>query len=554
MRTGDDDAPRLIDLLSRGWDGALTPADNEVINSFLLERLGERSQLLLQVSALHLEIRKQVASARLFERVMSDVVDSTRIAMVAGRGYAAAGRSKLHPQASKGVESKALNSQAVDFNAVDSKVSVAKYSKASGRSTWGIRDPGSTNTGSTNTGPFGSRLARRSLAVAAICACLFVAVGTWFLRGTPWADSSPSYVAPRITHLLRPSRPVASVVAVHQAVWGEGSDVRVGQTIEENARMVLLSGRAQLSMTCGADIVLQGPCEVTLLSHDLARLDSGTLTAHSAEWATGFAVLANDLKVTDLGTRFALTSDSQGVVEAHVIEGLVLAEPLKQRRPQEASLLLKSGQAIRVNTVSSQVDLIEARQMDFVSGLVDFRPLRPIPIWNTGIGAPTGASDPHWTITAGSDQHGPYPRLATIQTPVSTYEDNKPDISQWISLSATPYPGVPPNSVHTFETKFDLTGYDLSTVYIVGYFLVDDAINELRINGYPVKFNRWVTTWDQYDFKSFHAIEITDHFIEGENTISIDLYNSPSNPNTPNAPNPTALRVEWQAFGCTLSQ
>jgi hypothetical protein len=121
-------------------------------------------------------------------------------------------------------------------------------------------------------------------------------------------------------------------------------------------------------------------------------------------------------------------------------------------------------------------------------------------------------------------------------------------------VSARGYPGVPPESIHTFETTFDLSGYDLETVYVVGYFLVDDAVHELRINGHPVEFKRWVTTWDVFDFKSFHPIEITDHFDSGENVISIDVYNSPSNPNTPEDPNPTALRVEWQAFGCEIDE
>jgi hypothetical protein len=304
-------------------------------------------------------------------------------------------------------------------------------------------------------------------------------------------------------------------------------------------------------MACGADIVLQGPCSVTLASEDFVRLESGKLTAQAAKWATGFVVSASDLKVTDLGTRFALSANSEGVVEAHVLEGSVLAEPLKNRRRQQSSMLLKSGQAIRVDGVRSKVDLIETRRNDFVDELEQFRPLRPIPIWNTGLGAKVGSEDPYWQITSGSEGFGPYPRQATITNgDTRSYEDNRPDVSQWISVSAEGYPGVPPESTHTFETTFNLTDYDLDTVYVVGYFLVDDAINELRINGHPVEFKRWVTTWDVFDFRSFHPIEIVDHFVQGENVISIDVYNSPSRPEfSPDTPNPTALRVEWQAFG-----
>jgi hypothetical protein len=125
-----------------------------------------------------------------------------------------------------------------------------------------------------------------------------------------------------------------------------------------------------------------------------------------------------------------------------------------------------------------------------------------------------------------------------------------PDASQWISVDDKVYPGITPETIHTFETTFDLTGYDLETVRIVGLFLVDDAINALRINGHAVPFKRWVTTWDVYDFKSFHPITIVDGFVPGKNVISIDVYNSPSRPEHPMHPNPMGLRVEWQAFGC----
>jgi hypothetical protein len=128
-----------------------------------------------------------------------------------------------------------------------------------------------------------------------------------------------------------------------------------------------------------------------------------------------------------------------------------------------------------------------------------------------------------------------------------------PDASQWISVKKDSWPGIPTSTTHTFETKFDLTGYDASTVHVIGSFLVDNAINELRINGRPVPFKRWVTTWDVHDFKSFHTIEIRDGFMPGENVISIDIFNTPSHPDDPEYPNPMGMRVEWQAFGCEAS-
>ena len=165
-----------------------------------------------------------------------------------------------------------------------------------------------------------------------------------------------------------------------------------------------------------------------------------------------------------------------------------------------------------------------------------------------------GQDDPHWTVTAGDPAYGPYPHPAVITHGDPSYLDNMPDGSQWISVKKDEVPGaapgIPTSTTHTFETRFDLTGYDPNTVHVIGSFLVDNAISELRINGKPVSFNRWVTTWDVYDFESFHTIEILDGFVEGENVVSIDVFNTPSHPSNPGLPNPMGLRVEWQAFGC----
>jgi hypothetical protein len=500
MGLTEQNAKRLIELLSRGWDGTLTDADNAEIDEFLRKLGPDCGEMLLKVSAFHLELGKHVASTKAYERAMAHISEAERI-----------GRNETQRTAA---------------------------------------------TPKVTSAPILSRLSRRWVFLA-IAACLLVAVGVQYVDWTPDAKDAQELATTtrRVSRLLRPSRAVGGLVAVNQAVWAEGSALNVGQTIEENKRLELLSGSAQVSMACGADIVLQGPCSVTLVADDYARLESGRLTAQAAKWATGFVVAANGLEVTDLGTRFAVSADGDGVVEAHVLEGSVLAAPLKKRQQHRSSMLLNSGQAIRVDGIRSKVDLIDARRQDFVDELEQFRPLRPIAIWNTGVGSALGSGDPNWRITSGCAEFGPYPRQAVItEGDTGSYEDNRPEVSQWLSVSAKGYPGVPPESIHTFETTFDLSGFDLETVHLVGHFLVDDAINELRINGHPVKFKRWVTTWDVFDFRTFHPIEITDHFVPGENVISIDVYNSPSNPNTPKDPNPTALRVEWQAFGCAIDK
>jgi hypothetical protein len=349
---------------------------------------------------------------------------------------------------------------------------------------------------------------------------------------------------------LRPPQTVACVTRLTNATWSRPLPLTVGQRLKQNERLELLTGAAQLSMACGADIVLQAPCTITLMADDFVFLERGDLTAEVAKWATGFVVDTKGLRITDLGTRFAVSAEPAGVAEAHVLEGEVLAEPMKAHRPKRSSMLLTAGEAIRVSLPQATIDEIIAESDRFVSRLQRFRPLRPIPLRNTGTGHAVGENDPHWQVTAGDPGYGPYPHPAVVTEGDPSYLDNMPDASQWISVKKDAWPGIPTSTTHTFETRFDLTGYDPATVRIIGSFLVDNAINELRINGRPVSFDRWVTTWDVHDFESFHTIEILDGFVPGENVISIDVYNTPSAPDNPKHPNPMGLRVEWQAFGC----
>lgn len=486
---------QLIETLSRNWDGRAAGDEVEAIDAFVRRYGSAGVEVLMQASTLHLELERLVDSSRVYDMAMDRVRAAARL-----QEFAEKSASEALAELAPPCEPKA-------------KFPVLR---------WG--------------------------AWAAAAAVLLLAVGSPWLLNRGGKQSATRFA--QQTQLIRPSTPVARVVALEGATWTEGGDLAVGSNIKKGRLLELTSGQAHLSMVCGADIVLQAPCTVRLTADDEVKLEDGTLTAQAAKWATGFVVITQDLRITDLGTRFAVSTDVSGVVEAHVLQGEILAEPMKHRRPRHSSMLLESGQAIRVDPFKSSIDLIAARNEDFIGEIADFRPLRPIPMWNTGVGLKPGDTDPHWRLISGSDPYGPYPRDSVVtQGDTRSYKDNKPEVSQWISVAEEGYPGVPPESVHTFETTFELNDYDLDTVYVVGQILVDDAVNELRINGKPVPFKRWVTTWDEFDFKSFHPIEIFEGFVEGTNVISIDVYNSPSNPRAPADFNPTGLRVEWQAFG-----
>ena len=79
-------------------------------------------------------------------------------------------------------------------------------------------------------------------------------------------------------------------------------------------------------------------------------------------------------------------------------------------------------------------------------------------------------------VTAGDDQHGPYPQPAIVCVPHFSYGVNEPERPQRISVYGGTTSGVPARSTYTFETTLDLTGFDISSVWVLGLILTDDGV------------------------------------------------------------------------------
>ena len=496
MAISEHEADELLDMLSEIWDRGATPERVRAVEEFARKHGAEAHDLILELTGVHANLTASVSSARAYHAATAAVLAEALVE------NAEPATLSIRPR--------------------ESRVKPARLTLSAGAS-------------------------RRMLVVTSLAAAILAAmvVLSWGPNESAVHDTPLRVAALRIQ---RPSQPVACIISENSAVWSPAKDFDAGETLHQGQQLNLLEGQAQISMACGADIILQAPCRVALVADDVVRLDQGSVEAQAAKWATGFVIETEGLKITDLGTRFAVSANSDGVAEAHVLEGTVLAEPLKSVRPKRSSMLLKEGQAIRVDLPKSTIDLIAAKRSQLIDHMTSFRPLRPISIFNTGLGQQIGSADPNWTVVAGDAANVQYPMPAIVTQGDPVYLDNMPDASQWISVSADQQ--APPDSVYTFETKFDLTGYDLATVQVVGLFLVDDAINSLRINGRNVPFERWESSWDRQDFQKFRAIPIAEGFVPGENTISIEIYNAPSRPEHPTSSNPVGMRIEWQAFGC----
>lgn len=179
------------------------------------------------------------------------------------------------------------------------------------------------------------RIERRAIwrwqhAVAAAAAAVIAAGGMWLL------DRDPA--------------PVAILSKAQQCKWGnsalptlEGGQLRPGM-------LELVEGMATLKFKSGAEVVMEAPVSLEVVSAMECRVKRGTVVADVPPQAKGFTIQTPDTKVVDYGTRFGVSAGDDGKCLVHVISGLVeverkdSAEPRKLRTGERADYggMLKS--------------------------------------------------------------------------------------------------------------------------------------------------------------------------------------------------------------------
>jgi ferric-dicitrate binding protein FerR (iron transport regulator) len=391
---------------------------------------------------------------------------------------------------------------------------------------------------------------RSSLARVAALLTLAAAVLVAAWLGTrPGPEHQEAHASP--LRAERQPQPIASLTLAPGAVF-QDRELAVGEAFLEGEELTLLEGEAHVSMSSGADFVLKSPGALRFVSAKHVRLLRGVMTAQVAEWGTGFTVDTETMRVIDLGTRFAIDA-SLGEVEAHVLQGQIRVQPLQTTVDGRRSVLLSKGEALRVDQKATNATRMTAAEDRFPESKDRFRPFKPIEMHNTGVNLAEGDEDPHWRIAAGpvgASYHGP--QFGVVSVPHERYAPNEPKRSQWISFAKDLEQGANANSLFTFETEVDLSGFDLKTVMIAAQILADNGVRAIRINGEPVEMK----PWDDNEFgqsftrNRFRMVEIQNGFVPGVNKIEIDVWNGVYQFEAKkNDPNPMSLRVEFQAYG-----
>ncbi len=175
----------------------------------------------------------------------------------------------------------------------------------------------------------------------------------WRWQHTIAAAAAAIIAAGAMWLLDRDPAPVATLTKAQQCKWGnsalptlEGGQLRPG-TLE------LIEGMATLRFKSGAEVVMEAPVSLEIVSAMECRIKRGTVVADVPPQAKGFTIQTPDTKVVDFGTRFGVSAGEDGKCLVHVISGLVEVNRKEQTEPRK----LRTGERVDFGgMLKSQID------------------------------------------------------------------------------------------------------------------------------------------------------------------------------------------------------
>jgi anti-sigma factor RsiW len=166
---------------------------------------------------------------------------------------------------------------------------------------------------------------------------------------------------------------VATLTQMVDGVWMRGApQLTPGQLLPKGTRVALESGMAKVTFDCGAEVVLQGPCDFLLQSQMIGFLKSGKITANVPHRAFSFTILSPQVNFVDLGTAFGVTVGGRGKTELHVFEGEVLCSLSKDTSEHSESIHVTATKALSFDSKSDAPSDIAIDKEQF-SPLIDLR-------------------------------------------------------------------------------------------------------------------------------------------------------------------------------------
>ena len=200
--------------------------------------------------------------------------------------------------------------------------------------------------------------------------------------------------------------PVGRLSAAKDCLW-KGVASQIGDEFRRGQRLELVSGFAEITFDCGAQVMLEGPAILDLRSAWEAALQQGSLKANVPSEAIGFRVSNPSVDVVDLGTEFSMLAETGGATEVFVLKGSVEAAGRDGVGRLAAPVILRTRQARRfAKGVSGEVKDRDRKLERFLRKIV-----------MNHVAPPAGYV--HWAF---DEAHGDRASAQTIGLPAGDYD------------------------------------------------------------------------------------------------------------------------------------
>lgn len=184
---------------------------------------------------------------------------------------------------------------------------------------------------------------RWNIAMLAAAASILAIAFWWAQQPGPVqqeVEVQPPETAPQVP--TRATMLVGRLAQQADCVWEQSPSLQEGRF--STGVIKLASGAAELRFDSGTNVLLEGPCELSIETVDTARLLTGTVFVDVTEVSNGFLLETPEAQIVDDGTQYAVSMDSQAL-EVHVFDGSVIWTP--SRSDAHIQERIPSGEARR---------------------------------------------------------------------------------------------------------------------------------------------------------------------------------------------------------------
>jgi hypothetical protein len=193
---------------------------------------------------------------------------------------------------------------------------------------------------------------------AMACGVTFAVAGGWWMGYWQLGGVAANGVADANSNSAR-------VVSVANVRWAEGAkEFKEWSYVRPGDVLTFKTGLVNLFLSNGAEVLIEGPADVTFESLHKVFAREGKLAARVGPEAIGFRIETPHANVIDRGTAFGVSVDSTRRTDVVVYEGMVDLDVLGDNAPPRRRL--ERGEALSVNRLGKLSRITTVQSSEFL--------------------------------------------------------------------------------------------------------------------------------------------------------------------------------------------